>query len=246
MDHLEGAGLQREDRVYFDLRVWLEFQGTVHLSTMLTALLLLALLPSPATAQDLSIGRLFGGGFSSVRLCTATLVGPATLLTAAHCVTLPNGRARSPIGLGFVAGWDGERHEAAASVEEIVLHPDAVQEGEINVAHDLAILRLNRALPNEFVNVGSAEPSGSFALVGYPREAPNTQTKREGCGGELRRDRWYLACAVSKGMSGGPVFFGSGEGRRIVGVISATAGSDAVIAPVDTWAIREVARPYSP
>ncbi|QFS82709.1 Trypsin [Roseivivax sp. THAF40] len=213
---------------------------------MLRLVLLTIFFAMPATAQDLSIGRLFGGGFSSVRLCTATLVGPATLLTAAHCVTLPDGRARSPIGLGFVAGWDGKRHEAAASVEEIVLHPDAVQEGEVDVAHDIAILRLNRALPPAPVNVGSAAPTGPFAMVGYPREAPDRQTRREDCAGEARRGRWYLGCAVSKGMSGGPVFYGTGDGRRIVGVISAIAGSDAVIAPVDTWVIREVARPYTP
>ncbi|SIS91289.1 Trypsin-like peptidase domain-containing protein [Roseivivax lentus] len=213
---------------------------------MRALLLALTLLATPAAAQDLSIGRLFGGGFSSVRLCTATLVGPATLLTAAHCVTLPDGRARSPMGLGFVAGWDGKRHEAAASVEEIVLHPDAVQEGAVDVAHDLAILRLNRALAPAPVAVGSAAPQGPFTMVGYPREAPDRQTTREECSGEARRGRWYLGCAVSKGMSGGPVFFGTGTGRRIVGVISAIAGGDAVVAPVDPWVIREAARPYTP
>ena len=54
------------------------------------------------------------------------------------------------------------------------------------------------------------------------------------------------ACAVSKGMSGGPVIAGADEARRVVGVISSIAGERAVAVPVDDWVIREVARPYTP
>ncbi|QFT63436.1 serine protease [Roseivivax sp. THAF30] len=209
-------------------------------------ILALTLLAAPALAIEPAVGRLFGGGFSALRICSGTLVAPATVLTAAHCVTFSDGRVRGTRGLGFVAGWEDGRHAGAASVVEIALHPDAVDADGIVVHRDIAVLRLDRALPMEPIPASPAGVSGSFTLIGYGRADPDLQRAQQSCDGERRGRRWYLSCPVERGMSGGPVIAGENASRRIAGVISAISGEDAVAAEVDTWVLQELARPYTP
>ena len=121
-----------------------------------------------------------------------------------------------------------------------------MDEGGIVVAHDIAVLRLDRALEMDPIRVGPSTPEGPFTMVGYGRDAPGQQVVQEACAGSARRGRWYLDCPVTKGMSGGPVLYGNGAGRRVAGVISGISGAESVVVPVDPWVLQSLARPYTP
>ena len=79
-----------------------------------------------------------GGGF-----CTANVIAPDVLLTAAHCVHKIK---------GAMAYWQGLPQSGFIPAKEIVVHPgyrpNALKTRERTV--DLAIVRLERALPAHF------------------------------------------------------------------------------------------------
>lgn len=210
---------------------------------ILIALLLLAALP--VQAED-AIGRVNIAGYNRRGMCTGTLVAPAVVLTAAHCVLNRDG-SRKPIrDMVFVAGWDGTRHAAAAEVAGIRLHPMARSGRHIDAAHDLALLELAEALDIAPLDLGSAAPAGPFALSGYTRQRPYRTTDSDGCAGTPRGAIWHLDCPVDYGQSGGPVLAGEDGARRVVAVVSARDDGGTLVVPVDAWVGSEVARPYTP
>jgi protease YdgD len=58
-----------------------------------------------------AVGKLQAVAFNFRMLCTGTLVGPSTVLTAAHCVYNPRTRRYfQPDALHFLIGYDGSRY----------------------------------------------------------------------------------------------------------------------------------------
>jgi hypothetical protein len=87
------------------------------LPSALAAVLLVTPAPLPASepvmlaperhADWQAIGRLNRAGYKSRRMCTATLVAPDLVLSAAHCVVRSGGEPIPPGELRFVAGCAG-------------------------------------------------------------------------------------------------------------------------------------------
>ena len=128
---------------------------------ILAALLSLCL-AAPAPAQDeglhglrtadevkgwQAVGKLMLGdrGF-----CTAALIGPRLVVTAAHCLYDKDTGARVPDALiTFQAGWRSGRAEAYRGVRRSVAHPDYLYSGEDElerVGFDLALLELDQPI----------------------------------------------------------------------------------------------------
>ena len=103
---------------------------------------------------------LFQGNF----LCTATIVGPDLLLTAAHCAKSAN-LTEYAAYQNFPKVGPGP---VAYKIKERFIHPD-YKEGELNPLVDLALLRTDKkfdAAPKK-LQMELPEPGDTIKLVGY-------------------------------------------------------------------------------
>lgn len=158
------------------------------------------------------------GRFESIgndATCTATLIGDAVIVTAAHCIETEGGidaRGR------FVAGW------SSAGIEAYLLSPDRGSKAVDDTATDWALLRLDRSLAGEIepIDVRAltlaelADPS-SVALyqAGYSWDTGDNLSGHLGCrirevGVELLHD-----CDSTSGDSGSP-FMVEDDGRYFI------------------------------
>jgi len=215
----------------------------------LIALLFLLASTAAATAQDSrlqtlstldasrgwqAVGRLNIGAQS---FCTATLVAPDKVLTAAHCLfDRATGERVADGQMTFHAGWRTGRAEASrgirASVVEAGFH---FTRGETldRVASDLALLQLDQPirLPQVrpfAIDSGSPAQGAPVAVVSYARDRSEAPSLQDRCAVlDQRRDGvMVLSCAIDFGASGAPVFTSEGGETRIVSVLSAMASSE--------------------
>jgi V8-like Glu-specific endopeptidase len=200
-------------------------------------LALICLLPTSARAQqEPAIGRLNLAGHHTTEMCTASLITPSQILTAAHCVTRPeDGYLKRQGDMVFVAGWDGKAHSGAARIREVHVHPRAYETGRFDLRHDLAVVDLAEPLDIPTLRIGATTSPGPLTLMGYQRSRPHRLSITPYCYGMPEGDLWRIGCRVEPGQSGGPVFYGEGSARRIVAVIVAVSEEQAIAVPVDAW-----------
>ncbi|HEV8390787.1 MAG TPA: trypsin-like serine protease [Dongiaceae bacterium] len=196
--------------------------------------------PIPWTA---AIGRLDAEGDQTS--CTATLVEPDVIVTAAHCL-FPKGRKLTPAELTFTPNV-GAQHLPTIRVNQIVgvgvdkMDPDKPDSTPTEV--DWAILRLTDPVANvppipvepvALADIESRIKAGDvMSNLGYGTYGITIGRRlhrSEGCTlipgwRELTKDsddRLVLTtCAVIKGDSGGPILLtDKAENRRLIAVVS--------------------------
>ena len=213
----------------------------------LAALLAALCLVLPALAEDAAMVRLETAddsrGWDAVgklRLgdtgfCTAALVSPQLVLTAAHCLYDPvTGVQFTPEEIEFQAGFRNGRAIAYRGVSRAVTHPDyryRAPDGLERVVADLALLELSQPirLPSlqPFATGATPVDGDKVGVVSYAQfreEAPTIQDSCSVLAG--RSDALILTCDVDFGSSGSPVFSFLDGTARIVSVISAKAEVD--------------------
>lgn len=179
-----------------------------------------------------AVGRLDLGdsGF-----CTATLIAPSVVLTAAHCLYDKDSRSLvDTTTMEFRAGWRNGRAVAYRKVKRALAHPDYVYGGEEKfqrVAYDLAVLELDQP-----IRLSSVEPfetdlrpmkGDEVGVVSYAQDRSEVPSLQEVCHVVERQvSVLVLSCSVDFGSSGAPIFAFRDGVARVVSVVSAKAEYD--------------------
>lgn len=176
-----------------------------------------------------AVGRLLLGERG---LCTAALVAPRLIVSAAHCLFDRETSARLPDGLiTFEAGWRLGRAEAYRGVSRTIVDPDYVYSGGDaveRIGHDLALLELDQAisLPQlaPFGTGALPVPGEGVTVVSYAQGRTEAPAIERDCPVIGRQGpALILGCSVDFGASGAPVFALHGGGAELVSVIVAKA-----------------------
>ena len=198
-------------------------------------------LPRDDVPQFVAIGRVNQAGFKSLGLCSGTLIAPALVLTAAHCLpNLPRGTNRV-----FVAGYDRGDYLAARPFTRYERHP--AWQRDKGAAYDLGLIYLDEPITEvaEFA-VGKRSPvdiaGQSLALVGYHGRLPHVLSGAMDCPATAHGPTLKIGCEVIPGNSGGPVLRKTDAGWEVVGVVSARQGGLAWAAGLDDWVLAAVKR----
>ncbi|WP_044185803.1 S1C family serine protease [Hyalangium minutum] len=146
---------------------------------------------------------------------------------------------KSSIGSAFFVSADGHALTNYHVVSDLVMHPEdytaeivrdgqdpvAVKLLDVDVVHDLAVIRLAQPVPDFFQLLDKPPPQGTrlFAM-GNPRDLGITivEGTYNGLVHDALYDRVHFTGAINPGMSGGPSLTGEG---RVVGVNVATMGN---------------------
>ncbi len=195
--------------------------------------------------------------------CTAAIVGPRLILTAAHCVwNRRTGRLLLPDMLHFLAGWSKETYLAHARGVAIRVAPgfDPAAPPREAKARDWALVTLDQEVATtigsfdvaalDAARLAALKGEGAvFVLAGYGQDRAEVLMADSGCpllgfdGGVL-----IHGCDTAGGVSGAPIFYRDGATYRIVGLHVATARikpeSLGIAVPSSAFAaaVRELAR----
>lgn len=207
----------------------------------IAAILLSIALALPATGDDSrrimlteqsqkdwdAVGRLNirGQGY-----CTATLIAPDLVLTAAHCVAnRRTGDLVHPDKVHFLAGFRKGNYSVHGRVATI-RSAQGYFDGGRSTARDVALVRLRAPVSADLVTpiglVDRTSVGQEVATYSYGRDRSFILSSEPSCH-ILGRDGTLLgtSCEATPGVSGAPLILSTPDGPRVAGVIAAMTGA---------------------
>ena len=210
-------------------------------------------LPKAERAGWHAVGLLSKGGTESGGGCTATLIAPDKVLTAAHCVANRAGYYGAPEDIAFLAGRNGKKVAARRYGVRIAVHPIyGSAKGIEKASYDVAVLWLNRPIDAAVAAPLPLSPrfdeAAPLTVLGYQQRDRNILNGRNDCAVVTSRSYVYqLSCHVISGNSGGPVLQHRGGGWHLVRVVSAKTGvagpGRAIVARIGQWILHQLDTP---
>jgi len=199
-------------------------------------------LHSDIAAQFPAVGRLGAEGFEK-QGCSATLIAPHLVVTAAHCLS-----KSTPKGQVFAADWADGTYRALARVKHHMRHPEYAANDTHSPHNDVGLVVLESPLTEvpplplgqrETGALDGAEP----ALVGFNIAHPTRLSGQLDCPAiNLAVGQLYLGCPVIHGNSGSPVLVQDDTGAwQVEAIISSRIGPGAIAVYLPDWLRQKVA-----
>lgn len=189
-------------------------------------------LVSPDAARGWeAVGRLE----SDVGFCSASLVAPHLVLTAAHCLFDAGHRRIADHALRFAAGLRQGQAAASRGVKRSIIPSDYHDSDDppsvVSMSRDIALLELDQPIVSAVVVPMRTGPRGRVrdvvTIISYGRDRADHASLQEDCeiidreGGVIA-----LTCDVVAGASGAPILRETPSGLEIVAVVSAMGEFD--------------------
>lgn len=162
--------------------------------------------------------------------CTATLIAPDLVLTAAHCIAnRRTGRVVHPDRVHFLAGFrkgSYSIHGRVATIRPATGYFD----GGRPTARDVALVRLSAPVAADVVApIGLAAQTSvgqEVATFSYGRDRSFILSTEPSCH-IIGREGTLLgtSCEATPGVSGAPLILSTRDGPRVVGVVAAMTGA---------------------
>ncbi len=163
--------------------------------------------------QKKAIGALIGRNYNWGNFCTATLIAPNVVLSAAHCVVGSFfNPAPSPADVKFAIGRDAKTPDYTFQVVEIHSNPAYTGSGSDPAAHDQCVLILGESVTDKIPDI-QVFPYNTEVL---PSEFSTSQVQNVGYGatnnsdGDNNSKRWWVAEDVYSVSNGSFSVYGNG------------------------------------